>query len=374
MRTNVAFQHLLRTIEPSMIDRIFQAMAAIEARHGAGRSRSQVRRITLFGGEPLLARLRPVIEYIISASKRSGGAEFSAVTNATELSAYEDLLGADGITSLQITLDGPRSEHDKRRIYPDGTGSFERIAENITMALRHGVTVGVRTNVDKRNIAFLPALADEIVSRGWDKHPQFSAYAAVIVPTYDNLVMPTGMAVQRNTMSSWQLDDQLSEMRTRYPNLAVVGRPDEGLALQIRRLFDQQSDPLPNFKAVACGAHGRMYLFDPFGDIYACWEKTGDSSIRIGHILEDGTPKFNAVNTEWRSRTVASNPVCRRCRFALYCGGGCAASAVRKNGEFLSNYCDGFASRFRAMATEAYVTHAYAAPASARARSAGLPC
>ncbi|HSS51804.1 MAG TPA: radical SAM protein, partial [Thermoanaerobaculia bacterium] len=59
----------------------------------------------------------------------------------------------------------------------------------------------------------------------------------------------------------------------------------------------------------------------------------------------------------WHSRTVASNPVCRRCRYALHCGGGCAILALNQNGAFNSNYCDGFANRFRASVAEAYLEH-----------------
>ena len=31
-----------------------------------------------------------------------------------------------------------------------------------------------------------------------------------------------------------------------------------------------------------------MYVLDAFGDIYACWERTGDPSMRIGTITGDG--------------------------------------------------------------------------------------
>ena len=103
-----------------------------------------------------------------------------------------------------------------------------------------------------------------------------------------------------------------------------------------------------------------MYIFDPFGDIYACWEKTGDEKVRIGHVEEDAEVRF--ASTSRRSGTAGpwpSNPVCRRCRYDLYCGGGCAVLAAgHPNGDFNSNYCDGFAHRFRASVAEAYLDHA----------------
>jgi len=54
----------------------------------------------------------------------------------------------------------------------------------------------------------------------------------------------------------------------------------------------------------------------------------------------------------WRERSIASNPVCSRCPYAFYCGGGCALLAEMKNGTLDSNFCDSFAKRFKAIAIE----------------------
>ena len=59
----------------------------------------------------------------------------------------------------------------------------------------------------------------------------------------------------------------------------------------------------------------------------------------------------------WHSRNVTTNAICRQCRSALYCGGGCAALAVTHRGEFFTNFCDGFAARFRSSVAEAYDRH-----------------
>lgn len=350
MRTNPAFKHLLRTMQPEMVDRIFTAMPQIEAGHGVTEDMDLPRNITFFGGEPLLAESRPIVEYIINKTLSLGKANFAAVTNATELEAYQHLLGQDKISNLQITLDGPPSEHDKRRIYADGSGSFEKIARNITMALDLGVQISVRMNIDRNNIYQLPELADEIISRGWNRHQNFSAYTAPI--STSELNDKTSI---KTTFNSWELDQALDKMRQQYPNMQIIARPDDGLMSRTRQIFEHKENPLPNFSASFCGAHNKMYIFDAFGDIYACWEKTGDKKIRIGYITEDSEVVLNEeLNQTWRNRTVISNPVCRKCRYAFYCGGGCAALAMSHKGKFHTNYCDGFANRFRASAAQAY--------------------
>jgi uncharacterized protein len=125
-----------------------------------------------------------------------------------------------------------------------------------------------------------------------------------------------------------------------------------------RRIFDKRTDPIPSFRSEFCTAHSTMYIFDAFGDIYACWERTGDQSIRVGAIDEAGHVRMNgSMIADWRTRTVTSNPVCRQCRYASYCGGGCAVLAEAGSGTLHSNYCDAFGKRFRTSVAEAYEEH-----------------
>jgi uncharacterized protein len=348
MRTNPAFQHLLTTMTPEMVDRIFAAMPQIERGHGVPEDADLPRQITFFGGEPLLAHNRSLVEYIINKALSLGDTRFSAVTNATELEAYQDLLNPSKISHLQITLDGSKIEHDRRRIYPDGSGSFEKICQNISMALTLGVNVSLRMNIDRNNIHQLPEVAEEIIARGWDNYPEFSAYTAPIHASNEKTDRQT-------TFTSWELDLALNKMRQEYPNMKVIHRPDDSLMARARQLFTHRADPLPNLKASFCGAHNKMYVFDPFGDIYACWEKTGDKKIRIGYIAANSEVILNEeLNQTWRNRTVITNPTCRKCRYAFSCGGGCAVLAMNQKGKFHTNYCDSFANRFRSCVAEAY--------------------
>lgn len=351
MRTDCSLHHLLRTMQGPMVDRIFAAIPKIEALHGVEPGARYRRNIGFFGGEPLLAANRPVVEHILARAFEMGEADVWAVSNGTELGAYRDLLGPAGIAMIQITLDGTPREHDRRRIYADGSGSFERVAAGIDLTLAQGAAVSLRINVDRKNLEDLPAVARELAERGWASHPGFSAYTSP-VRAGNGKTDPAG------TFSTWDLDRELTRLRAEYPEIAILSRPDEGLRARARRIFDTGGEILPSLRPSFCGAHDRMYIFDSFGDIYACWERTGDPNVRIGRVLPAGEVELAEDQLAvWRERTVASNPVCRRCRYALHCGGGCAVLALGKNGSFNSNYCDGFASRFRASLAEAYQGH-----------------
>lgn len=351
MRTDPAYGHLLRTMSTKWIDRVFTAMPGIEANHGVTAEDRPPRNIGFFGGEPLLARNRATVGYVMDKAMATGGASFWAVTNGTELDAYRDLLGPGRIANLQITLDGGPGEHDRRRIYADGSGSFARIVRNIGLALDLDVEVQVRVNIDRHNLDQLPLIARIALDHGWDQSPRFDVHAAPISAINDK-------TDRKATFTTWQLREGIDALHEDHPEMRVFRRPDESMKVRLRQIFDRKLDPTPAFKTGFCSAHDRMYIFDSFGHVYACWDKTGDPSIRIGEVTADGSfvPNDGSM-AMWRRRTAVSNPVCTKCRYLLHCGGGCAVLAEGQHGEMYGNFCDAFDKRFRASVAEAYLDH-----------------
>jgi len=346
MRTDERFAYLLKRMSIPMADRIFDAMPQIESMHGIEQEAGYRRPITLFGGEPLLRENRDLIEHILVRARDGGTPSLTAITNGTDLDAYEDLLGPDGLSWFQITIDGIPEEHDRRRIYADGRGSFAQIAANISLALERQARVSIRMNIDRNNVTDLPVLAQIFTDHGWADDPGFSAYTAPVHASNEK-------TDRANTFSSWELDQALDELRAQHPVMMMIGRPDDGLRSRALSIFSDGGHP--SLQPSYCGAHNGMYVIDRFGDLYACWERTGNAKIRIGHIRPDSTVELDQVNAGmWRGRTVTSNPVCKQCRYALYCGGGCAVLAEGRKGRIDRNFCDGYGFRFRAMVAEAF--------------------
>ena len=179
----------------------------------------------------------------------------------------------------------------------------------------------------------------------------FSAYVAPITGEKSNKAL---------FGNSWQLAQKLEEIKREFSSASILDTQDTGLLGVARRIFSGGGEdaPFEMHKSSFCGAHTGMYLFDPLCDIYACWERTGDSKVRIGNIGDDGALETNdAFESKWRSRTVTTNEHCANCRYALHCGGGCAIMAEAQAGGFFSNHCDGYASRFRSTISRAYIEH-----------------
>lgn len=333
-----------------LVDKIFLAMPEIEkvsAPEGVAGDAQDRRRIMLFGGEPLREHSRALVEHILVRTQaREGRGTVSAVTNGTELHHFGDLLGPSGLSFLQITLDGPRTVHDSRRVGADGLPTFAQIVRNIDLALERGTTIKLRINLDKESVASLGELADSMRHWGWLDHENFSAYA---VPLHKSL----GGNCDSAGFGSWELTNLLGTVPADSSSARLIDGPDGHLRQRVRELLGGDRDPFQSLQPAFCGAHTTTWVFDPKGDIYACWECAGNTRERIGHLTASGDLVIDSPGTSrWRNRTVTSSPSCRRCPYAFFCGGGCALQAQLRHGKLNSNFCDDFGERFRRIAVE----------------------
>ncbi len=305
--------------------------------------------IGFFGGEPLLPETYDVVKHIMDESRaRFGSTDFSAVTNATHLRHFDELLGPVNsglISSIQITLDGPRRAHDTRRVGDNNSPTFDVIIDSIKFAADKDVTVAIRVNVDRDNIEELPELADDLIAEGLADAPKVRPYVAAIA---DSKAATRAL----NLFSTPQLIKALEAIHEAHPQSRMFKAKADSMRLDIERLFERQNTWIPN-RFEFCGAHTGMYVVDAMGDAYACWENAGETERKIGSFAEDGTYHAEDADEYWRSRTVSSNPTCAKCRFAMFCGGGCAEIAFGRSGTIHHSYCDGFASRFTNSAIDA---------------------
>ena len=90
--------------------------------------------ITLYGGEPLLAENKEVVNYIVEEGHKRGY-QFAAITNGYEIDHFLNLFSPDGINKLQITIDGPKEMHNQRRRHYKDQNTFDKIVNNVRLAL-----------------------------------------------------------------------------------------------------------------------------------------------------------------------------------------------------------------------------------------------
>lgn len=120
-----------------------------------------------FGGEPLLAAdiVEDIQSHALSLALQHPRMSFlgSMTTNAFLLDRkrWARLLDL-GVRWYQVSLDGPRDLHDRKRVTAAGHGTFDRIWRNLLAArdLDGEFEIVVRVHVDRENLEAIPGLLE----------------------------------------------------------------------------------------------------------------------------------------------------------------------------------------------------------------------
>jgi uncharacterized protein len=294
--------------------------------------------IILYGGEPLDGAHSDIVRAIVVQGQQQGHF-FAAVTNGHDLDQYLDLVGSGGIEQVQISIDGPKRVHDKRRIYLGKGSSFDKLVENIAKVLScTDAQVQLRVHVDPKNIGSFEETLVFFEERGWTDTPRVVIYANTVYEKSKAGLVETGLEVG-------EVAARLSEHVRRHTNV-FAGAPEIHAMRALRPAFEEGTRY--QLKATYCTANTGNYIFAPDGRIYACWESIGKACSRVGSYQVDGTCNLDpAAVQKWFGRSIAKLPICQRCPYALVCGGGCAQYAEYNAGDIYRPYCDDFQRSFR---------------------------
>jgi len=323
---------------------IARALGVTEAQDGTcPEENHRERSITLFGGEPLLERTVDVVSYIVErASERN--IHVMAVSNGLELQRFCHLLGPGRLEDIQITLDGPAHIHDKRRIGPGHRRTFDTIAANVDMALAHNVRIALRINVNSENAEHLESLHNTFVERGWEQHPNFSANAATVQGAWRP-------QANRNLISNTKLAELTT--RLRKSKRSQIASYETTARRTLSSCIQGKGYP---FRSVAfCAAETGMLIFDPLGDVYACWEEIGQPNQRIGIYSDKGINFNRKALGQWLARFPGAIEECSNCPYALIHKSGCAHQARKASNTMFSAACSSFQDYFPTTLADAYV-------------------
>lgn len=133
--------------------------------------------VTWYGGEPTLCLdvIETVTVQLRDMCERYGAKYLPAgmVTNGYLLTEkVAQRLKVAGITHAQITLDGDRDTHNRRRPLQGGVGTFDRILDNVAAA-RDSLEIQIRINVDRSNAGTAIAALDALIEHGLQGIPAY---------------------------------------------------------------------------------------------------------------------------------------------------------------------------------------------------------
>lgn len=286
------------------------------------------RHITFFGGEPFMNGTWDAVEEALIQAK-ARGYYFHAVTNGVNAPDFIPLFKQfpEQIRSFQITLDGPKSVHDTRRVNKGGKGSYDAVVRGIDALLDAGFEVHVQTILDKQNFETLGLLLESADFDRWSRHPRFQYSVGRTQYLYDELLLvndPFAMTIQEFNRQLIPFIEQ-HPLRDRISDYSGELNP----ALSLHKFLMGKSPFLPNVFGCVAVYPGR-YFFGQDGLIYPCSEVIGVRSAAVGTY--EGGLRWNENYERWRKRSPLTHPKCSTCRFQFVCGGGCAVQSLAQVG------------------------------------------
>jgi uncharacterized protein len=268
-----------------------------------------------FGGEPLLAA-DIVIElstYFLQQCEKKGVRYLSEMTtNGYFLNQKmaEDMFKC-GIRYFQITLDGLRESHDKKRIlYGSKGGTFDKIFSNL-LALKEtkeSFHISVRCNIDKENIGTIDAFL-EYFAQHFKEDKRFSVFARPVWGADNNHL----------------LCDYNTGRQVRYQ----FGAKAVAFGLN-------WTDAAREFAfggQVCYAARPNSFVIGSDGTIYKCTVAFDLEENKVGTLDSKGNlkldfSKFSLWTEPWFNGIVK----CRSCHFLPICQGvSCPLHSVQKN-------------------------------------------
>ena len=241
-----------------------------------------------FGGEPTLQVDKMV--YVMNRLKELGvNVKPNVITNGTLFDAEKtEKLVAAGITSFQITVDGPKEIHDMRRPMKNGESAWDAICRSLTVLAAHQVSVTIRINVNAENVEYLEEVWSGIPQEVKD-HPYTNVYIAPIVGCKIHNMKITLEDRARNLKRAWKIIH------------------DSGLPISITP---------PAYAPCPYSSFDSAFYIDLYGNVYTCGGFVGKTH-KIERNMEDRSLKF------WNRIMYKPDDRCFRCPFYPVCMGGC---------------------------------------------------
>lgn len=298
--------------------------------------------IDWFGGEPLIAFhvIDEVMEHVVPLTARHRCALSGHLTTNAYLLTPEKaarLLGW-GVRSYQITVDGPREEHNKRRrLYksspaslcgadlpkgqpvqnthgcaPDTGGTFDRIIGNVRALLdrRDVFSLCLRTNYDLDSLPAMAEWIDELSALVGDD-PRVRVDFCPIWADPDRVPVSVPMGRERQQTMS----ELLGLAHARGLRTGV----DEGL----------------RFGGMVCyAAKPNSFAIRSDGTLNKCTVALEADYNQVGRLLPDGSLELVLHKlAKWTTSGVDTDPVCQNCPVSPACQGNVCPLERFENGQ-----------------------------------------
>lgn len=251
--------------------------------------------VTWYGGEPLLA-----FDVIECLSKKlidlcdTNNVKYNAsiITNGYLLdSLVAEKMNQLKIETMQITLDGSREIHDRRRPLKGGGKTFDIIVENIRRIKNsYNGEIIIRINIDKSNENDIHEIDSVLLNNAHN----VNAYVARVENDNDTYVDNICLSPR-----------EFSLIEYNYNHKDVDA---DSFVLETRGNF-------------CCADQSSSFIIDADGFIYKCWSEIGQKSKSICRIGE-GIRNISLIY-DYLFYNPMEDIQCGKCKYLPLCMGGC---------------------------------------------------
>lgn len=264
-------------------------------------TRVQRLNITWYGGEPLLkfdsiARILPAIQKDTHVKLHM----HSMTTNGYLLDEEKcRFFQKYPLRDIQITIDGNKETHDKRRTLIPNIPTFDKIIENIDRFNFYNpdTIITIRTNLDKTIAHAFPEIRKEFNERWWDKGKKVIPYPAFV----------------RDYTESCE------------SNCTLMSRMEKlDFFIDLYKNHNEDINFYPQFCVGGCGATiVNSYVVGPEGELYKCWNDLGIKENIVGYLNSDKIENPQLLARYIAGPTMMDNQECIDCKLFPICEGGC---------------------------------------------------
>ena len=263
--------------------------------------------VTWYGGEPLLAK-----EIIYSLSEKflelckQFSVEYDAfiITNASLLEDSDvELFKKYKISGAQITIDGVKEIHDRRRRAVTGETTFDKLIDRVNVLLNENLSVIVRINIDKENIGRVDELLDILAER-IDKREELKIDFGQVSPFTDIC-----KSIESDCYNNAQFADIMLPL---YEKVLTRG-------FTVNKMIVYPA-PRVNF---CCVDYVNSFVVDNRGELYRCWNHVGNLKMSSGNVSNGDNLTLEKNYLSWIQWNPIRHQKCRECACLPLCMGGC---------------------------------------------------
>jgi uncharacterized protein len=216
-----------------------------------------------------------------------------------------------GVSRYQVSFDGPREVHDRKRVRTGGGGSYDRIWSNLLSlrSIARDFRVTIRVHVDRGNATILPRFIDECAE----------AFAAD--SRYEIFIRGLSRLGGANDPDLTVLDD--AEAKVACEELRSYARSK---GLRVMEITPEDE--------VCYAARGNSYVVRADGRLNKCTVSLEHRNNQVGRIREDGTVEVDAEKVIGWMRGLQSGDAAElKCPMKGYAGPPTAPPETRVQGD-----------------------------------------